>query len=150
MVGKAEKYKIIHTVLNEQMDILMKIGYRLVKKNIEVIYPNIERYKIVFASQDREVLFSFTEKNVRNELLDSIRVMVSKDEYNFFELETYLKIIGISSPEEKLKLTSYEGDFQDQMIKFCEFVKEIFSNQLRKVISGDEWINVGMDWGSYK
>jgi|GEM_PF-6193772 len=150
MVDKKEKYNIINTVLSEQMDILMKTGYRLKENNIEVIYPNIERYKIVFASHNRDVLFSFAEKNIRNELLDSIRVMISKDEHNFFELETYLKRIGIKNPEEKLKLTSYDGDFQERMVKFCEFITDIFSNQLSKVISGDEWINIGMDWGPYK
>lgn len=150
MVGKDQKIRIVNTVLIEQMKFLINIGYIIKENGIEVIHPNIERYKIVFSRQDRKIMFSYVEKNIRDELLDSIRIMISKDEYNSFEFETYLKAIGIKNPEENLKLINYKGNFKERMEKFCEFIKEIFSNQLLKVISGEEWINVGFDWGPYK
>lgn len=150
MVEKEEKYKIISTILPKQMDIIEIFDYKVIESRKEIIYPNIERYKVLFTNSKREILFSFVEKNIRNELLDSFRVMISKDEYSGFEFETYLKTIGIKAPEEKMRLINYEGDFKERLKKFCEFVKVIFEKHLQKVISGEEWINVSFDWGSYK
>lgn len=149
MVTKTKKYDITISVLKECIEKCCK-GYKVLRHGVKIEYPDTEIYEVVFSNNNQEIWFNYLEKNIRNEIIDSFNILILKDRQHFFSFQTYLKTIGIKNPEEKMKLINYEGDFQECLTKFCEFITGIFSNQLHKVLKGDEWINVGMDWGPYK
>lgn len=150
MVDRLVKYTTVSSCLKEQLKFLNTKGYKVINDNVEVIYPKIELLNIVFASNNRKISFSYSEKNVNGEIIDNFNIMISKDKYNFFSFDTYLKSIGIKSPKEMLTLSSYDGNFEEKMESFCVFLKDIFFCKLSKIISGDEWINIGIEWDSYK
>ncbi len=148
MVDKMEKYSIVVAELKRIFQSLP--DYEMIKTGIEIDFPERERFITVFSNSKVKIIFSYTERNIRDEVFDNFNISISRDEYIGFEFETYLKSIGIINTEEKMKLINYEGDFKARIEKFCEFINDIFSNQLRKVLSGEEWINIGFDWGPYK
>jgi hypothetical protein len=64
-------------------------------------------------------------------------------------LDEYLKKMKVIN-EENFSLNNFNGEFENRLKSFFQYLHEIIDNYAADVLFGDKWENMPINWDPYK
>ncbi|MDH5228442.1 MAG: hypothetical protein OEZ58_09225 [Gammaproteobacteria bacterium] len=134
------------------LDSLTSIGFRLKHtKHVSSKGPAGDSYEYLL-SGDNGVSVEFTFYPAFGDKGDYIVIYVIDDKTDKdFSLDSWVQKRGTISQQSPFSLSSYSGEFEQQLREFMKFVNSLFSDlELLSVLEGKSWIDVRFNWGESK
>lgn len=135
-----------------RLDSLASIGFKLLgSKYIPSKGPAGESYEFLL-SNDNDISLEFTFYPATSEKGDYVVVYVIDDRVDKdFSLDAWVQQRRGTSQQSPFKLSSYSGEYQQQLKEFEKFVGALFyEKELRAVLEGKDWLDVKFNWGETK
>jgi hypothetical protein len=130
-------------------------SFELIKKDIQEISSptKITNYDFVFISKkyNRWLFVRLQDFYNYQGIVIWINELIKKKNTNI-DLENYF-ISKLNNKTIKQKLifkVNSENDLKDGLKKIFEYINEHMDNSLKKIIMGESWIDMPVDWGDYK
>lgn len=145
---KAKKFESLLVML----DSLTSIGFKLKdSKHVSSKGPAGEKYEFLL-SGDNGVSVEFTFYPAFGDKGDYIVIYVIDEKTDKdFSLDSWMQKRSATSQQSPFKLSSYSGEYEQQLREFMKFVNTLFNEaELRPVLEGKSWIDVKFNWGETK
>lgn len=151
ILAAAEKAKEFDSML-ARLNSLKSFGFKIRgKKHIPSKGPAGESYEFLL-SGDNDVSVEFTFYPAIGDKDDYVVVYAIDDKANRdFSLDAWVQKRRGISQQSPFKLSSYIGEFEQQVKDFEEFVDALFYEpELKSVLEGKAWPDVKFNWGEIK
>lgn len=150
-ISAKEKVKKLESML-VTLDSLAGIGFKhQSSKHVASKGPAGESYELLL-SGDNNISVEFTFYPAFGDKSDYVVIYVIDNKADKdFSLDSWMQKRGVVSLESPFKLSSYTGEYDQQLSEFLEFVNALFNEaELRAVLEGKVWIDVKFNWGDIK
>lgn len=146
-----EKFKKVESMIMK-LNSLTKLGFQLSKsKEITSNGPAGESYELLFDNlNNRSIEFTFYP--AINDKGDYIVVYIINNNTNSdFSVDSWLQRKDGTNQTNPFKLSSYTGEYSNQVEEFENFIDNLFcSPELRSILEGKQWVNIDFNWGNHK
>ncbi|WP_016778212.1 hypothetical protein [Anaerophaga thermohalophila] len=137
---------------------------RFLKENVPVYFSNNLLFEkeetekglnICFSTKKRtrRICFRFIEKKVTGEEINLFLINIQKFPFKTANdsmfLDEYLKKMKVIN-EENFSLNNFNGEFENRLKSFFQYLHEIIDNYAADVLFGDKWENMPINWDPYK
>jgi hypothetical protein len=68
-----------------------------------------------------------------------------------YPIQNILENEKITYRQDSFSLLSYRGEFEEQIILFCEYLTGVFDiPEIQEWLLGEKWVDIPFDWSPYK
>jgi len=86
-----------------------------------------------------------------NECPDVLKIFVEIERKNSFSIDEFLRFMGRpNNVIESVNINAYEGDEKNRLSMCLDNFNRVLRDDLQRIISGVDWIDVPIVWDDYK
>lgn len=130
-------------------------SYELIKKDIQDLSSptKVTNYDFVFISEkyNRWLFVRLSDFFKHQNMVIWINELINKKHTNIDLSSYFISKLNNKTIKQKLvfKVNS-ENDLKDELEKTFKYINEQMDDKLKKVVLGELWIDMPVDWGDYK
>jgi len=148
-----EEYEKFVAVFAQQIDkYILSLGYFNQGYNLYEDSLKLRHIEICYLNTTIQRRVNVNYSNFKYKDFHDASIVVSLGKLNkLYPIQNILENEKITFKQNSFSLLSYEGEFEEQIILFCEYLIGVFNiPELQEWLLGKKWVDIPFDWSPYK